>query len=66
LADVSIDGQKVDSIGQSRTYVTPELSGARIFAVTATWENKGRTSRLEEQITMNAGQIRTLDFTSGK
>ena len=64
-ADVGFDGRKVDSMGQARTYVTPELSGPRTFEVTATWQKSGRTIWLMEQVTVNAGQIRTLDFTSG-
>jgi uncharacterized protein (TIGR03000 family) len=64
-ADVSFDGQKVDTMGRSRTYVTPELSGSRTFEVTATWKHNGRTSRVQEQVTVKAGQVRTLDFTSG-
>jgi uncharacterized protein (TIGR03000 family) len=64
--DVSIDGRKIDSMGKSRTYVTPELSAARTFEVTATWKNNGQTLRLQGQVTVDAGQIRTLDFTSGK
>jgi uncharacterized protein (TIGR03000 family) len=65
-ADVSFDGQKVDTIGRSRTYVTPELTGSRTFEVAATWTHNGRTSRVQEQVTVKAGQVRTLDFTSGK
>src|SRR5262249_23148821 len=38
-ADVSVNGRKVDSMGRTRTYVTPELSGARTFEVTASWQN---------------------------
>jgi uncharacterized protein (TIGR03000 family) len=64
-ADVGFDGQKVDSMGRSRTFVTPELSGTRKFEVTATWKHKGRTVWVMEQVTVKAGQIRTLDFTSG-
>ena len=64
-ADVGFDGQKVDSMGRARTYVTPELSGARTFEVTATWKHNGRTVWLMEEVTVKAGQIRTLDFTSG-
>jgi uncharacterized protein (TIGR03000 family) len=63
-ADVGFDGQKVDSMGRARTYVTPELSGARTFEVTATWKRNGRTIWLMEQVKVKAGQIRTLDFTS--
>jgi uncharacterized protein (TIGR03000 family) len=64
--DIGFDGQKVDSMGRARTFVTPELSGPRTFEVTATWKKKGRTVWLMEMVTVNAGQIRTLDFTSGK
>ena len=64
-ADVSIDGKKVDSVGKVRNYVTPELSAAKTFEVTATWKHNDRTSRLQEQVKVEAGQIRTLDFTSG-
>jgi uncharacterized protein (TIGR03000 family) len=64
-ADVGFDGLKVDSMGKMRTYVTPELPRARTFEVTATWKHKGRTVWLMEQVTVKAGQIRTLDFTSG-
>jgi uncharacterized protein (TIGR03000 family) len=64
--DVSFDGLKIDSMGQARNYVTPELPAARTFEVTATWTNNGRTTRLQEQVTVKAGQIRTLDFRSGK
>jgi uncharacterized protein (TIGR03000 family) len=65
-ADVSFDGKKVDTFGKSRTYVTPELTGSRAFEVTATWTQNGRTSSAREQVTVSAGQVRTLDFTSGK
>ena len=64
-ADVSFDGQKVDTMGRSRTYVTPELSGSRTFEVAATWKHNGRTTRLQEQVTVSAGQVRTVDFRSG-
>jgi uncharacterized protein (TIGR03000 family) len=63
--EVGFDGRKVDSVGRSRTYVTPELSGARTFEVTASWKTKGRTVWLMEKVTVKAGQTRTLDFTSG-
>jgi uncharacterized protein (TIGR03000 family) len=63
--DVGFDGRKVDSMGRSRTYVTPELSRPRTFEVTATWKHKGRIIWLLEEVTVKAGQIRTLDFTSG-
>jgi uncharacterized protein (TIGR03000 family) len=65
-ANVLFDGQKVDSTGQSRTYVTPELSDARTFEVTATWKKHGRTNLVQEKVTVRAGEIRTIDFTSGK
>jgi uncharacterized protein (TIGR03000 family) len=65
-ADVSFDGKKVDTMGRSRTYVTPELSGSRTFEVTATWTHNGRSRRVEKQVTVSAGQVRTLDFTKGK
>src|SRR5262249_36062198 len=65
-ADVSVNGRKVDSMGKTRTYVTPELSAARTFVVTATWQDNGRTTQLQDQVTMNAGQIGAVDFTSGK
>jgi uncharacterized protein (TIGR03000 family) len=65
-AEVLFDGQKVDSVGRERTYVTPELSDARTFEVTATWKNKGRTRLLQEEVTVRAGQVRTLDFTSAR
>jgi uncharacterized protein (TIGR03000 family) len=64
-ADVGFDGRKVDSMGRARTYVTPELSGPRTFEVTATWKHNGRIIWLMEQVTVNAGQVRTVDFTSG-
>jgi uncharacterized protein (TIGR03000 family) len=64
--DVSIDGRKIDSVGKMRTYVTPELPRERTFEVVATWKDNGRTSRIQDQVTVQAGQIRTLDFTSGK
>jgi uncharacterized protein (TIGR03000 family) len=65
-ADVAFDGRKVDSMGRARTYVTPELSRARTFEVTVTWKNKGRTTRLQERVTVKAGHIRTVDFTSSR
>jgi len=64
-AAVGFDGKKVDSVGQSRTYVTPELSRPRTFEVTATWKNKGRTIWLMEEVKVKSGEIRTLDFTAG-
>jgi len=65
-ADVSIDGRKVDCFGQNRTYVTPELTEPRTFEVDATWRHNGRTVRVQDTVTVDAGQIRTLDFKSGK
>jgi len=65
-ADVSIDGRKVDCFGQNRTYVTPELTEARTFDVEANWRHNGRTVRVEDKVTVEAGQIRTLDFKSSK
>ena len=62
---VWIDGQGVDSMGRSRTYVTPELSGPQTFTVTAAWQHNGRSVLLQEQVTVNVGEVRTLDFTSG-
>jgi hypothetical protein len=46
---VWFDGQQIESMGRERTFVTPELSDARTFEVTATWKNNGRTSLLQEQ-----------------
>jgi len=63
---VSFDGRKVDTMGKTRTYVTPELSGARTFVVTATWQDNGRPTQLQGQVTVDAGQIGTVDFTAGK
>jgi uncharacterized protein (TIGR03000 family) len=63
---VSVDGQKVDSVGVTRTFVTPELSGARTFQVSATWNQNGRATRLQTRVTVNAGQILTVDFRSHK
>jgi uncharacterized protein (TIGR03000 family) len=63
-ADVSIDGQKIDSVGKSRTYVTPELSQARTFEVTVTWKDKGQTTSHKDKVTVAAGQIGTVDFTA--
>jgi len=65
-ASVSIDGREIDKIGKMRTYVTPELKEARTFHVAATWESDGRTVDKEDTVTVKAGQIRTLDFTTGK
>jgi uncharacterized protein (TIGR03000 family) len=64
-ADVSIDGQKIDVMGKTRTYVTPELPRGRTYVVAATWKHNGRTHRVEDTVTVAAGQTRTLDFTSG-
>jgi uncharacterized protein (TIGR03000 family) len=65
-ADVFIDGRKIDVVGRLRTYVTPELPRARTFEVAATWKRNGRTHRMEDKVTLEAGQVRTLDFTSEK
>ena len=62
---VWVDGRGVDSMGKVRTYVTPELSSARTFEVTALWQNNGRTILLQDEVTVKAGQVRTLDFTKG-
>jgi uncharacterized protein (TIGR03000 family) len=64
--DVSINDRKIDSVGKTRTYVTPELPQARTFEVTATWKQNGRTNRVEDSVTMKAGQVRTLDFRSAR
>jgi uncharacterized protein (TIGR03000 family) len=64
--DVAFDGRKVDSMGRARTYVTPELSGPRTFEVSAMWKNKGRVTWVLEEVTVKAGQARTLDFTTRK
>jgi uncharacterized protein (TIGR03000 family) len=64
-AAVGLDGKEVDSEGRERTYITPELSGARTFEVTATWKWNGRTVWLMEKVTVRPGQVRTIDFTSG-
>jgi uncharacterized protein (TIGR03000 family) len=65
VADVGFDGQKVDSMGRMRTYLTPDLSRPRTFEVTATWKHDGRTVWLVERVTVKAGQVRIIDFTSG-
>jgi uncharacterized protein (TIGR03000 family) len=66
FVDVSIDGKKIDTVGKTRTYVTPELPQARTFEVTAVWEQNGRTHRIDDKVTVEEGQVRTLDFTSPK
>jgi uncharacterized protein (TIGR03000 family) len=65
-ADVFVDGQKIDAMGKMRTYVTPELPRGRTFEVVASWQDNGQAIRREGTVTVKAGQIRTLDFTSGR
>lgn len=65
-ADVAVNGRNVDAMGKTRTYVTPELAGATTFVVTATWQDNGRPTQLQGQVTVNAGQTGTVDFTAGK
>jgi uncharacterized protein (TIGR03000 family) len=61
-----LGGRQIDVMGKTRTYVTPELSSTRTFEVTATWKVNGRTKRMADTVTVEAGQVRTLDFTSGR
>jgi uncharacterized protein (TIGR03000 family) len=65
-ASVSFDGRKADEYGKRRTYVTPELREARTFTVVATWKANGRPVQVSKQVSVDAGQVRTLDFTSDK
>jgi uncharacterized protein (TIGR03000 family) len=64
--DVYVNGQKIDTMGKMRTYVTPELPQAKTFEVVATWPRNGQDNRKQGTVTLKAGQIRTLDFTSGR
>jgi hypothetical protein len=65
-ADVYVNGQKIDAMGKSRTYVTPELPQARTFKIAAVWKDKAGPARVEGTVTVAAGQIRTLDLASGR
>ncbi len=62
-AKVSFDGQKIDSIGASRYYVTPELTGLHSYEVSVTWTQRGRTVTVQQSVPVRAGQVRTVDFT---
>jgi uncharacterized protein (TIGR03000 family) len=63
-ASVSINGRKIDEMGRTRYYVTPELSGSTTFDVSATWAHNGQTTSKQDTVTLRAGQIRTVDFRS--
>jgi uncharacterized protein (TIGR03000 family) len=65
-AEVSFDGRKVGGVGKVRTYVTPELPKERSFRVLARWKRNGRRKSNEKSVTVEEGQIRTVDFTSGE
>jgi uncharacterized protein (TIGR03000 family) len=65
-ADVYFDGKKVGGVGTVRNYVTPELPEARTFEVTATWKQDGRSKHGEKSVTVEEGQVRTVDLTAGK
>ncbi len=65
-ADVFFDGRKIDRVGRTRTYVTPELPRARSFEVEAVWKHAGRTTRAKKTVQVEEGQVRTVDFTSGR
>jgi uncharacterized protein (TIGR03000 family) len=62
-AKVSFNGQKIDSVGTKRTFVTPELSGPTTYVVSATWSTQGRTVTLKQHVQVQPGRIRNIDFT---
>jgi uncharacterized protein (TIGR03000 family) len=62
-AKVTINGQNIDSVGTSRTFVTPELSGQRSYTVAATWTQHGRSTTIHQTVRAEPGHIVKLDFT---
>jgi uncharacterized protein (TIGR03000 family) len=62
-AKVSFNGQKIDSVGTRRTFVTPELSGPTTYVLAATWSVSGRTVTLKQHVQVEPGQMRNIDFT---
>jgi uncharacterized protein (TIGR03000 family) len=62
-AQVSINGQKVDSMGTSRTFVTPALSGQRSYTIAATWSQNGRSTRVHGTVRVAPDHIVSVDFT---
>jgi uncharacterized protein (TIGR03000 family) len=62
-ANVTINGQTIDSMGTSRTFVTPELSGRRSYTVAATWSGHGQQTRVHQTVQVEPGHVVSLDFT---
>jgi uncharacterized protein (TIGR03000 family) len=62
-ATVSIDGQKVSSMGATRWYMSPELKGGREYTLTVATTRGGEPTTLERKVNVTPGQIVQVDFT---
>jgi uncharacterized protein (TIGR03000 family) len=62
-ASVTINGQRIDSTGTSRTFVTPALSGRRSYTVAATWSRHGHQTQFSQTVQVEPGHMVTLDFS---
>jgi uncharacterized protein (TIGR03000 family) len=62
-ASVTINGQRIGSIGTSRTFVTPAFSGRRSYTVAATWSRHGHQTRVCQTVQVEPGHMVTLDFS---
>ena len=65
-ARVQIDGQAVTSAGKTRYFVTPELNKGKEYpyAIKVQWTKNGEQDTQERNITVEAGKIAQVNFTT--
>lgn len=64
-AAVWVDGHETSSRGDSRLYVTPPLENgsSHRYKVSALWQRSGKTTTVERDVQVGAGETITVDFT---
>lgn len=67
-AAVWIDSHETSSRGASRLYETPPLpmGSTHKYKVSALWQRSGKTTTVEKDIEVTAGQTTTVDFTQAR
>jgi uncharacterized protein (TIGR03000 family) len=64
-AQVAFDGQNTATTGTVRTFVTPTFRTAdpQTYTVTANWVRNGMPVSERREVSIQSGQVRTVDFT---
>jgi len=63
---VMFDGVKTSSIGTTRYYVTPALTGGKpqSYTISATWNQNGQPTSGTKTVQVSAGHFSVVDFTA--